>query len=272
MNSWTGVVGGHRVSFALIADGHGGAEAAEWCARNTLYDVIELSGCNASASSLRDACIRAFVLADEGVRALLGGTCKAGCTLTVVCVNATLGEVTCAAVGDSLAYLVPHRPRGTPPLASCPLPQLMTTDHRLNVNADERQRVEAEDCIVARAADSLGNPTGPLRAWPGGVAFARAIGDADCGARVPRQGQASVARSRPPPSSRSHSRALALAFACTRASPRLHSRARPLQRSRARSLRMRLHFRACTAGRVQARTSPLVPTCARGGFPRRTRR
>ena len=217
MKSWTGVVGGHRVSFALIADGHGGAEAAEWCARNTLYDVIELAGCNASAASLRDACIRAFELADEGVRALLGGTCQAGCTLTVVCVNATLGEVTCAAVGDSLAYLVPHRSRGTPPLASCPLPQLMTTDHRLNVNADERQRVEAEGCIVARAADSLGKPTGPLRAWPGGVAFARAIGDADCGAHVPRQGQAAVARSRPPPQ-------LTLAFARARARIRVRTR------------------------------------------------
>ena len=47
-------------------------------------------------------------------------------------------------------------------------------------NADERDRITALGGEIAQAADLAGNPGGPLRAWPGGVAVARTIGDSDC--------------------------------------------------------------------------------------------
>ena len=37
---------------------------------------------------------------------------------------------------------------------------------------------------IAHAMGSDGRPTGPLRVWPGGVAMARSIGDADVGAAI----------------------------------------------------------------------------------------
>ena len=61
--------------------------------------------------------------------------------------------------------------------------QWLTENHRIEVNKDEQRRVVACGGTLARACVG-GRERGPLRAWPGGVACARSIGDADCGAII----------------------------------------------------------------------------------------
>jgi serine/threonine protein phosphatase PrpC len=180
MATWKGKLENNEVLLLLVADGHGGAEAAEWCARNTLNDVRLFAGRDASVASFQAACKDAFSKAADEVCRI---TRKAGSTLTVVCVNATLGEMTCASLGDSAAYLFPYthgdgkaKLNGNPPA-----PLRLTSDHRLQSSEEERQRVLTAGAKVAQAAGPDGKPAGPLRAWPGGLAIARTIGDADCG-------------------------------------------------------------------------------------------
>ena len=79
--------------------------------------------------------------------------------------------ITCANVGDSQGYLV------TPEDMIA-----LGVDHRLDGNADERQRVIEAGAKIGRAVHpSTGQPSGPLRAFPGGLAMGRSIGDLDCG-------------------------------------------------------------------------------------------
>ena len=57
-----------------------------------------------------------------------------------------------------------------------------SVDHRFEESAVEQQRVLATGAVLAQATSARGNsPAGPLRAWPGGLAMGRALGDADCG-------------------------------------------------------------------------------------------
>jgi len=185
MHTWTGMLGHDHVTLLLLADGHGGPDVADWCSRNTLSDVRMFANDDGSSSSLQSACLRAFSHAAEEVLKLMNGTCKAGSTLTVVCVNATLGELTCASLGDSSAFLIPHADDcQSSSTAALPQPVTMTCDHRLATSEEERQRVLAAGGKLAQARSSNGQPEGPLRAWPGGLAIARTIGDADCGAFI----------------------------------------------------------------------------------------
>jgi serine/threonine protein phosphatase PrpC len=55
---------------------------------------------------------------------------------------------------------------------------VLTTNHRLAVNAQERARVVAAGGRVARGEEH-GLPSGPYRAWPGGLAIGRTLGDVD---------------------------------------------------------------------------------------------
>jgi len=115
-----------------------------------------------------------FARAHAEVRALAGEV-SSGCTLTVAALNDSLEMCTIANVGDSYALLV-----------SCDAFRWITEDHRLQTNQTERERVVACGGIIAQAAFKDGRSAalrglGPLRAWPGGVACARAIGDSDCG-------------------------------------------------------------------------------------------
>ena len=156
-------LGGHTVQFAAVADGHGGAQTADFVIRNVLQYIS--AAADGSAASLQAACEAAFARANDEVTNNL--KLNAGCTLTVVAYNATAGELSCANVGDSLALLVHEEDY-----------LWLTTDHRIENNADERQRIAAAAGKVERAADAEGNASGALRAWPGGVAVARTIGDA----------------------------------------------------------------------------------------------
>ncbi|KAJ8599941.1 hypothetical protein CTAYLR_002810 [Chrysophaeum taylorii] len=101
--------------------------------------------------------------------------------------------VVCANVGDSLAY-VDHRSGGKSV-------RLLSHDHRLERNATEQQRCRTAGSRVARDAPGSSRPKNdddddaaaaaaavvkkPLRLWPGGLMFSRALGDADAPHAVP---------------------------------------------------------------------------------------
>ncbi|KAG2694701.1 hypothetical protein I3843_08G153400 [Carya illinoinensis] len=58
---------------------------------------------------------------------------------------------------------------------------LLTVDHRLEENEEERERVTASGGEVGRLNIFGGNEVGPLRCWPGGLCLSRSIGDTDVG-------------------------------------------------------------------------------------------
>ena len=97
-----------------------------------------------------------------------------GATLTIAVWNEARGELTVAHAGDSSAILV--EPAGV---------QVLTEEHRLSDSAEERARVQGLGLKLGRAVAATGQAGGPLRAWPGGLAVCRTIGDADCPAASP---------------------------------------------------------------------------------------
>jgi hypothetical protein len=72
-------------------------------------------------------------------------------------------ELVTANVGDSLAYV----DTGTQVL-------LVTGNHRIDDNKAERERLVASGGVIAQA-DLEGIGVGPLRIWPGGLAFSRCV-------------------------------------------------------------------------------------------------
>ena len=88
-------------------------------------------------------------------------------------VNAARREITCAHVGDSIAMLIPGD--------GSRAPTELCEDHRIDSSTAERTRLLQAGGKIAPACNSHGQPAGPLRLWPGGVAQARSIGDSDIG-------------------------------------------------------------------------------------------
>lgn len=164
-------IGGEQVLLLMVADGHGGAAAAEVCQEVALSYVVAEAGGDASAESLRSACASAFLATHSDCLAATG---TAGATLTIVVVNETRAELTVANAGDSAALLV-----------EADGATLLTAEHRLADSEDERERVRKAGAVVAQAASPEGMPVGPLRAWPGGLAVCRSVGDADCPSASP---------------------------------------------------------------------------------------
>jgi serine/threonine protein phosphatase PrpC len=179
------VIGGDAVLCAVLADGHGGHEAALFVVDHLIEFLGEESHNDASAHGLSQASERAFAR----LHALLLADDRhtAGTTATLCLLNETRGEITTAHVGDSAALLVSANrantyehahehaaiPDAATPLATSPL----TSEHCLVDSVDERRRVSA-------LGAKLGHLHGRLRAFPGGVHCARAIGDRDCRAFV----------------------------------------------------------------------------------------
>ena len=171
------VIGRDVVLCAVLADGHGGHEAALFVVDHLIEFLGEESHNDASAHGLSQASERAFAR----LHALLLADDRhtAGTTATLCLLNETRGEITTAHVGDSAALLVSANrantyehaaiPDAATPLATSPL----TSEHCLVDSVDERRRVSASGA-------KLGHLHGRLRAFPGGVHCARAIGDRDC--------------------------------------------------------------------------------------------
>ena len=150
----------------LVADGHGGAEAAQMCRASVCAAVVALAAGDPSKESLQGACSHAIMKVHDEVVAT---TQTAGSTLTIVVINLVRSELTLAHVGDSAAMLVEDEAE-----------TLLTEEHRLENSASERERVQATGATIQQARTVEGIRGGPLRAYPGGLAVCRTIGDADC--------------------------------------------------------------------------------------------
>lgn len=163
---------GTLAAFHAVFDGHGGAIAAQFCAKKMSQTI-----CRAFAraqgdrrSRLAQACVASFELADADLakRGLSEGT-----TATVILVSAD--TITCANVGDSLAFM--YKEDGSR--------FELTSNHRLTqCLALERERVLAAGAEVGQPRDQNGNCVGPPRIFPGGLMMTRSIGDSDCTAAI----------------------------------------------------------------------------------------
>ena len=158
-------IDGEVIHFLLVADGHGGPDTS-------LRVTQQLPAYIAKASDGSSEALHLAVIA--GIRAVHDAISragiKAGSTVTVVAVNASRRELSVWNVGNSMGLLVGANGRW----------QMLGTNHSLS-NADELRRVVTQGAKLGREKDAHGQPCGPLRAWPGGIAVARAVGNADCG-------------------------------------------------------------------------------------------
>lgn len=159
-------INGERIVMMLLADGHGGPEAADAAAGRVLKQVMATAS-DGSHAALHLAVVQAFRDIHEHVRA--SGT-SSGASLTVVCTNVSRSEISSWNVGDSLVLLVESEHHVQ-----------MSVSHRIETNLTEQARLARACVSLARVADAAGEPSGPLRIRKGGVALARAIGDVECG-------------------------------------------------------------------------------------------
>lgn len=67
----------------------------------------------------------------------------------------------------------------------------LTKSHRIATSRVEKERLESEGVRLAALSKDLSGPApenedglGPIRAWPGGLAVSRSIGDADVSPQV----------------------------------------------------------------------------------------
>ncbi|XP_044497951.1 probable protein phosphatase 2C 5 [Mangifera indica] len=166
------IPGNASTSFSVFAifDGHNGISAAIFAKENLLNNVLSAIPQGTS----RDEWLQALP------RALVAGFVKtdiefqqkgetSGTTVTFVVIDGW--TVTVASVGDSRCILDTQGG----------VVSLLTVDHRLEENGEERERVTASGGEVGRLNVFGGNEVGPLRCWPGGLCLSRSIGDTDVG-------------------------------------------------------------------------------------------
>lgn len=165
------VSGDPSTSFSVFAifDGHNGMSAAVFAKENLLKNVLSIIPEGATREqwlqALPQALVAGFVKTDSDFQQK-GET--SGTTATFVVIDGW--TVTVASVGDSRCILDTQGG----------VVSLLTVDHRLEENEEERQRVTASGGEVGRQL-YLGNEYGPLRCWPGGLCLSRSIGDTDVG-------------------------------------------------------------------------------------------
>lgn len=158
------------LSVFAIFDGHNGISAAIFAKENLLNNVLSAI----PQGICRDEWLQALP------RALVAGFVRtdiefqqkgetSGTTVTFVVIDGW--TVTVASVGDSRCILDTQGG----------VVSLLTVDHRLEENAEERERVTASGGEVGRLNVFGGNAVGPLRCWPGGLCLSRSIGDTDVG-------------------------------------------------------------------------------------------
>jgi len=159
------MVAGESCSFTVVADGHGGKTASTYISTHMLARIVS-AATGAGALELDKAARTAFAQIHDEVCNM---DTNAGSTCTVCCINATRQEVSTWNVGDSLAMMVydgGYRELGQ--------------THRLEDSPLEQERVKKTGAQLGRAVGNSGKPGGPLRAYPGGLAVVRCIGDSDC--------------------------------------------------------------------------------------------
>lgn len=166
------IPGNSSTNFSLFAifDGHNGISAAIFAKENLLNNVLSAipQGCEREEwlQALPRALVAGFVKTDIEFQQK-GET--SGTTVTFVVIDGW--TVTVASVGDSRCILDTQGG----------VVSLLTVDHRLEENVEERERVTASGGEVGRLNVFGGNEVGPLRCWPGGLCLSRSIGDTDVG-------------------------------------------------------------------------------------------
>lgn len=166
------IVGDPSTSFSVFAifDGHNGISAAIFAKENLLNNILSAipQGCDREEwlQALPRALVAGFVKTDIEFQQK-GET--SGTTVTFVVIDGW--TITVASVGDSRCILD----------TQAGVVSLLTVDHRLEENVEERERVTASGGEVGRLNLFGGNGVGPLRCWPGGLCLSRSIGDTDVG-------------------------------------------------------------------------------------------
>ncbi|PIN21863.1 Serine/threonine protein phosphatase [Handroanthus impetiginosus] len=166
------VPGDPSTSFSVFAifDGHNGISAAIFAKENLLNNVLsaipEALSREEWLQALPRALVAGFVKTDIEFQQR-GET--SGTTVTFVVIDGW--TVTVASVGDSRCILDTQGG----------VVSLLTVDHRLEENVEERERVTASGGEVGRLNVFGGSEVGPLRCWPGGLCLSRSIGDTDVG-------------------------------------------------------------------------------------------
>lgn len=166
------IPGNASTSFSVFAifDGHNGVSAAVFTKDHLLDHVLEAIppglGSDEWLHALPRALVAGFVKTD--IEFQRKGEAS-GTTATLVVIDGL--TVTVASVGDSRCIL---DSKGA-------AISLLTVDHRLEENEEERERVTASGGEVGRLNLCGGHEVGPLRCWPGGLCLSRSIGDMDVG-------------------------------------------------------------------------------------------
>ena len=168
-----GLGGGPSPAFRAfgVFDGHGGKQAAAHCAKHLVAELGRgLASLAAEAGEgtppLMEAAVPALLsrLFVETDRAWCEEQRPSGTTATVAVLSGW--EVVVASVGDSDLWL----DTGAEIVR-------VSESHRLGSCTREQKRVRLAGGSCARS-EVQGKPVGPLRAWPGGLAMSRTIGDA----------------------------------------------------------------------------------------------
>ncbi|KAK6157647.1 hypothetical protein DH2020_011895 [Rehmannia glutinosa] len=166
---------GHNVPGFQIFDGHNGNAAAIFSRDHLLNYVLDAIprglGRDEWLHALPRALVAGFVKTDKEFQSKGRTFCRktSGTTATFVIVDGW--TVTVASVGDSRCIL-DAQGGGV---------SVLTVDHRLEENEEERERVTASGGEVGRLSIYGGTEIGPLRCWPGGLCLSRSIGDMDVG-------------------------------------------------------------------------------------------
>ncbi|KAL7001107.1 protein-serine,threonine phosphatase [Sarracenia purpurea var. burkii] len=157
-------------SVFAIFDGHNGNAAAIFSRDHLLNHVLGALprglGQDEWLQALPRALVAGFVKTDKEFQSR-GET--SGTTVTFVIVDRW--TVTVASVGDSRCILDTQGGAVS----------VLTVDHRLEENVEERERVSSSGGEVGRLSIAGGTEVGPLRCWPGGLCLSRSIGDMDVG-------------------------------------------------------------------------------------------